>query len=53
METLDTIGPVSLNRGTNVLVLKVVNETANWKACARLVDDDGRPAEGIRIKLTP
>ncbi len=32
LEILDTIGPVSLKPGTNVLLLKVVNETANWEA---------------------
>ena len=53
LEALDTIGPVSLNPGTNVLLLKVVNETANWQGSARLLDDAGRPAEGIRVKLTP
>jgi WD40 repeat protein len=53
LETLDTVGPVSLRQGTNVLVFKVVNETANWEGCARLVDDAGRPAEGIRLKTTP
>ena len=53
LETLDTIGPVSLKPGTNVLLLKVVNESANWEASARLMDDAGRPAEGIHLKLTP
>ena len=53
LETLDTVGPVALKRGTNVLLLKVVNETGQWEGCARLVDDAGRPAEGIRVKLTP
>jgi WD40 repeat protein/serine/threonine protein kinase len=50
---VDTVGPVKLNRGTNVLLFKVVNETEEWECCARLVDDAGRPAEGIRVKLTP
>jgi WD40 repeat protein len=53
LETLDTIGPLSLKPGTNVLLLKVVNENANWEGSARLVDDAGRPAEDIRVKLTP
>ncbi len=53
LETLDTIGPVSLKPGTNVLLLKVVNETANWEGSARLLDAAGRPAEGIRVKLSP
>ena len=53
LEALDTIGPVSLNRGTNVLLVKVMNENANWEASVRLLDGVGRPAEGIRVKLTP
>jgi hypothetical protein len=53
LEMLDSVGPVSLRQGTNVLVLKVVNETANWEACARMVDREDHPAEGIRVKTTP
>ena len=53
LESLDTIGPVSLKRGTNVLLIKVANETATWEAAARLVDGAGRPAEGIVVKLSP
>jgi hypothetical protein len=51
--TLDTVGPVGLKRGINVLVFKVVNETGQWEGCARLVDDAGRPVQGIRVKLIP
>jgi hypothetical protein len=51
--TLDTVGPVSLKRGNNVLLLKVANETGQWEACARLIDDAGRPVQGLRVKLTP
>jgi hypothetical protein len=47
------VGPVQLEPGINVLVLKVVNETEMWEGCARLVDDAGRPAEGLRVTLTP
>lgn len=50
---LDTAGPVSLKQGTNVLVLKVVNGAVDWAGCVRLVDGAGRPAMGIRVKLTP
>ena len=48
---LDT-APVALCHGVNVLVFKVVNETGNWEACLRLIDAEGRPAEGIRVRLT-
>jgi WD domain, G-beta repeat len=53
LETLDTVGPVPLKEGTNVLVFKVVNETGNWEGCARLVDHEGRPAGGIQVRTTP
>ena len=51
--TLDTVGPVGLKRGINVLLFKVVNETGRWEGCARLVDDAGRPVQGLRVKLSP
>jgi hypothetical protein len=52
-EPLDPVGPVRLERGINVLLLKVVNERDRWQCCARLVDDAGRPAEGLRVRLAP
>jgi WD40 repeat protein/serine/threonine protein kinase len=51
--TLDTVGPLGLERGNNVLLLKVANETGQWEGCARLIDDAGRPVEGLRVKLNP
>jgi WD40 repeat protein len=53
IDRLDTIGPVVLEQGTNVLLFKVVNEYVDWQGCVRLVDAAGRPAQDIRIKLTP
>jgi hypothetical protein len=53
LKDLDTVGPVALKRGTNVLVFKVVNESGSWEGCVRLVDEAGRPVQGIRVKLTP
>jgi hypothetical protein len=50
---LDPVGPVGLKRGVNVLLFKVVNESGHWEGCARLVDDAGRPVQGLRVKLTP
>lgn len=43
---------VALNKGRNVLVLKVINEVNNWQACARFLKD-GAPVKNIRISLTP
>jgi hypothetical protein len=50
---LDTIGPVTLKQGTNVLLFKVLNEDLDWDGCMRLVDDAGQPAKDIHVKLTP
>ena len=43
---------VTLVKGQNVLVLKVVNETNNWQACARFLKD-GQPVTGLRIATAP
>jgi hypothetical protein len=53
LNDLETVGPVRLEKGANVLVFKVVNEDEDWEGCVRLVDEAGRPAQGIRYKLTP
>ena len=43
---------VSLVKGQNVLVLKVVNEVNNWQACARFLKD-GAPVTNLRIAVSP
>ena len=50
---LDPAGPIRLRKGTNVLVFKVLNEISAWEGCARFVDVEGNPAEGLRFSLTP
>jgi hypothetical protein len=50
---VDPVGPVTLRKGTNVLVLKVVNEMIQWEGCARFVDLDGNPIPGLQVRLTP
>jgi WD40 repeat protein/serine/threonine protein kinase len=47
------IGPVALRKGTNVLVLKVMTDGWLWRFCARFVDAQDNPAEGLRYSLTP
>ena len=44
--------PVTLIKGQNVLVLKVVNEVNNWQACVRFLKD-GQPVTGLRIATAP
>jgi hypothetical protein len=43
---------VSLNKGQNVLVLKVINEVNNWQACARFLKD-GRPLKNLQVSAAP
>jgi non-specific serine/threonine protein kinase/serine/threonine-protein kinase len=49
----DTVANVTLNKGTNVLVFKVVNLGGDWQGCLRFVNKDGRPAQGIAVRLEP
>jgi hypothetical protein len=44
---------VTLKKGTNVLVFKVVNEKVDWSGCVRFMDKDGNPIKTLRVKLTP
>lgn len=43
---------VTLAKGQNVLVLKVINETNNWQGCARFLKD-GAGVKNLKISLTP
>jgi hypothetical protein len=43
---------VALNKGQNVLMMKVINEVNNWQACARFLKSDA-PVKNIKISLTP
>ncbi len=45
-------GDVTLAKGQNVLVFKVINEKNNWQGCARFLKD-GAAAKNIKISLTP
>jgi hypothetical protein len=52
LTTLDPVGPVTLRKGTNVLVFKVVNELLGWFGCLRFVDPEGNPVP-LEGRLTP
>ena len=43
---------VTLVKGQNVLVMKVINEVNNWQGCARFTKE-GFPVKGLKISLTP
>ena len=42
---------VSLQNGGNVLLLKVTQGGGQWAACARIVDADGRPLDGLKFRV--
>jgi hypothetical protein len=44
----DSVSGLSLRRGLNVLVVKVVNEEEDWAVSARFVDKDGKPVSGLK-----
>ena len=45
-------GEVTLVKGRNTLVFKVINEKNNWQGCARFLKD-GTGVKNIKISLTP
>ena len=46
-------GKVTLKKGINVIVFKVINEQNAWQGAMRLLDKTGAPLKDIQIKLSP
>jgi hypothetical protein len=46
-------GKVTLKKGLNVIVFKIVNEQNSWQGAMRLLDKTGTPLKNVRIKLSP
>jgi len=46
-------GKVTLKKGLNVIVFKVINEQNSWQGAMRLLDKSGAPLKNVKIKLTP
>jgi hypothetical protein len=53
LEKDSTAGDVTLNKGENVLVFKVINEKNNWQGCARFTDKGGAAIKTLKIALAP
>jgi hypothetical protein len=47
----DTAEGITLKKGSNVLVFKVVNESFEWKGSIRFMDKDDKPVRGFRVGL--
>lgn len=46
-------GKVTLNKGLNVVVFKIINEQGNWQGAMRFLDKAGAPLKDLKIKLSP
>jgi hypothetical protein len=49
----DKAEKITLNKGVNVIVFKVINELNNWQACLRFADKAGKPVTNYVVKMTP
>lgn len=46
-------GKVTLKKGVNVIVFKIINEQNSWQGAMRLLDRSGAPLRNVRIKASP
>ena len=49
----DTATGVTLKKGVNVLVLKVINEENNWQGSVRFLDAAGKPLTALKVETKP
>ena len=49
----DSTPNVTLKKGVNVIVFKVVNEKVDWSGCLRFTDKDGKPITNFKVNLKP
>jgi hypothetical protein len=46
-------GKVTLKKGVNVVVFKIINEQNSWQGAMRFLDKAGAPVKDLKIKLSP
>jgi len=49
----DKIPAMSLTKGVNVIVFKVINQKNDWAAALRFLDQDGKAVTGLLVKTAP
>ncbi len=49
----DTAENITLKKGVNTLVFKIVNEGEDWSGSIRFLDKDGTPVRNFKVTLTP
>ena len=50
LEPRQSIIPVTLSKGWNLIILKVVNTSGPWGLCCRIRGRDGNPVGGLKIE---
>lgn len=46
-------GRVTLKKGINVIVFKIINEQNSWQGAMRLLDKSGAPLKNLKLRMTP
>jgi len=46
-------GRVTLKKGINAIVFKVINEQNSWQGAMRLLDKSGTPLKSVKIRISP
>jgi hypothetical protein len=49
----DSTPNLTLVKGLNTIVFKIVNEKVDWSGCLRFTDKDGKPIKNIKVTLQP
>lgn len=50
----DSTPDITLTKGVNTIVFKIVNEKVDWSGCIRFTDKDGNPViKNIKVALKP
>jgi hypothetical protein len=52
-ETEDSASNVTLKKGANLLVLKVINEENNWQGSVRFLNAAGKPVTDVKVETRP
>jgi len=47
------VNGITLQKGQNVIILKVANETGNWGGCLRFMDKNGTPIRHLLLSSMP
>ena len=46
-------GRVTLKKGVNVIVFKIINEQNSWQGALRFLDKTGAPLTNLKVRLSP